>query len=227
MLFAADRPDDCGNSNHYNHSHDDTDICHRQWPLATARDRVEFLGPEVGIVVCNHRNPGLFSSSVDVIEEILPQVISDSTVNLHSIHGLAHWARVERNALFLASSVGANERIVSLFAYLHDCRRRNDGFDPGHGPRAAKYTNSIRHVLVGLTDAEMKILTEACDGHTRRQRTDDPTIAVCWDADRLDLPRVGIRPRSMFFNTPLAISMVKKQDFSPLDKLELRHFPNR
>lgn len=157
-----------------------------------------------------------------IVDTLLPHVISDSTVNLHSIHGPTHWARVERNGLFLASSVGANQHIVSLFAYFHDCCRRNDGIDPGHGPRAAKYATSIREMLSGLTDAEVKILVDACDGHTRGRETDNPTIAVCWDADRLDLPRVGIRPRPKFFNTPLAVAMVTERDLSPLDSLELR-----
>jgi hypothetical protein len=29
-----------------------------------------------------------------------------------------------------------------------------------------------------------------------------PTIGVCWDADRLDLPRVGTRPTSDRMSTP-------------------------
>lgn len=73
-----------------------------------------------------------------------------------------------------------------------------------------------------LTDVDFETLIEACDGHTRRRKTDDPTIAVCWDSDRLDLPRVGIRPRSLFFNTPMAIAMVTDRDFAPLENLEPR-----
>ena len=143
-------------------------------------------------------------------------------MSLRSVHGPRHWARVERNGLFLAPSVGANVRVVSLFAYLHDCRRLNDGIDPGHGPRAAKYAETIREGLSDLTDGDFEILRKACDGHTRRRKTDDPTIAVCWDSDRLDLPRVGIRPRALFFNTPLAIAMVTERDLSPLEALEPR-----
>lgn len=156
------------------------------------------------------------------IELVLSRVIRDSTANLRSVHGPGHWARVERNGLFLAPSVGANVRVVSLFAYLHDCRRLNDGIDPGHGPRAARYAESIREVLSDLGDDDFEVLKKACDGHTRRRKTDDPTIAVCWDSDRLDLPRVGIRPRAFFFNTPRAIAMVTDRDFSSLQELEPR-----
>ncbi len=156
------------------------------------------------------------------IDALLSRVIQDSTADLRSVHGLRHWARVERNGLFLAPSVGANQRVVSLFAYLHDCRRLNDGFDPGHGPRAARYADSIREDLSDLTDAEFETLIEACEGHTHHTRTQDPTIAVCWDADRLDLPRVGIRPRPRFFNTAMAVSMVTERDLSPLDSVDPR-----
>ncbi len=33
----------------------------------------------------------------------------------------------------------------------------------------------------------------ACDGHTDGKTSDDPTIGACWDADRLDLCRLGDR----------------------------------
>jgi uncharacterized protein len=32
------------------------------------------------------------------------------------------------------------------------------------------------------------------DGHTRWHDPGDATVLACWDADRLDLGRVGIRP---------------------------------
>ncbi len=157
---------------------------------------------------------------------ILQHIIRNSTVNLRSIHGPGHWARVERNGLFLAPSVGADEQVVSLFAYFHDCRRLNDGYDPRHGPRAARYVESVRDLLAGLDRTRLATLVEACEGHTRRRTTDDPTIGVCWDADRLDLPRVGIRPRVKYFHTETARDMVAARDLSPLEALEPRTIPS-
>ena len=54
------------------------------------------------------------------------------------IHGHAHWRRVAENGLFVAQREGADPHAVLLFAILHDCRRQNDGHDPGHGPRAGQ-----------------------------------------------------------------------------------------
>ena len=38
------------------------------------------------------------------------------------------------------------------------------------------------------------MLEEACRLHTNGQREADVTIQTCWDADRLDLLRVGTHP---------------------------------
>jgi uncharacterized protein len=52
-------------------------------------------------------------------------------------------------------------------------------------------------------------LVEACTFHTERHHSSDATIATCWDADRLDLGRVGITPREKYLNTNLAKRMAR------------------
>jgi hypothetical protein len=37
--------------------------------------------------------------------------------------------------------------------------------------------------------------------HTDGHITDDPLVGACWDADRLDLPRVGIAPDPRYLST--------------------------
>ena len=46
-----------------------------------------------------------------------------------------------------------------------------------------------------LEDARFELLFEACRLHTDGLVEGDPTLQACWDADRLDLGRVGILPR--------------------------------
>ena len=41
---------------------------------------------------------------------------------------------------------------------------------------------------------EMDLLSEALTYHSDGYTVGDITVKVCWDADRLDLGRVGIRP---------------------------------
>ena len=119
---------------------------------------------------------------------------------LGEIHGLSHWQRVERNGIILSSENGSirkdiNIKVVRFFAYLHDKCRLNDWADLEHGVRLADMLPSIRNtILRDLTDEEVSLLDKACRYHTTEHRTGIPTVDVCFDADRLDLGRVGIDP---------------------------------
>ncbi len=119
----------------------------------------------------------------------------------HSVHGPDHWRRVERNGLLLAKRSGADIVVVSLFALFHDSRRVNEHNDPGHGRRGADYAGSLRGKAFDLTDERFDLLYEACVGHTDEVHHQDATIGTCWDADRLDLGRVGIVPDPAFMST--------------------------
>ncbi len=109
-----------------------------------------------------------------------------------SVHGPAHWKRVEGYGLYLARHTGANPLIVRLFALFHDSQRWDDGWDPEHGPRAAEKARELSQEIP-LKKAELETLCQACFGHTKITFSDDPTVATCWDADRLDLDRVGVK----------------------------------
>jgi uncharacterized protein len=123
------------------------------------------------------------------------QVIEQGyALHLDGIHGAAHWARVRDNGLRLAEQTGANPDIVELFAYLHDSKRLNDGHDPQHGLRAARFAASLQGSLLSLSDIDLELLRFACEFHTDGLTEADVTVQTCWDADRLDLGRIGIRP---------------------------------
>jgi len=120
------------------------------------------------------------------------------------IHGVAHWGRVLENGRRLAPLTRADLRVVELFAILHDACRANDGADPEHGPRAAALARSWRR-WIDLDDAGFALLLEACDCHTRGpRRAADVTVHTCLDADRLDIPRVGMQIRPVLLFTSAA-----------------------
>ena len=121
------------------------------------------------------------------------------------IHGAPHWARVRRNGLLLAERTGASRRVVSLFAFLHDSCRQDDGRDAQHGERAAVSVSALRERgLVELSDEEVELLSFACRYHSDGLVEADVTVQTCWDADRLDLGRVGKRPDPRRLCTPAA-----------------------
>ena len=125
-------------------------------------------------------------------------------LDLHGIHGLAHWQRVAENGRRLAALTGANAELVHLFAYLHDACRQSDGHDREHGPRAAQFVRSLQGRLIHLTDPDLELLAYACEHHTHGLTEADVTVQTCWDADRLDLGRIGIWPDAQRLCTPAA-----------------------
>jgi uncharacterized protein len=128
------------------------------------------------------------------LRPILQAVLAEYALPWDGDHGIAHWARVLENGLKLAGETGANVEVVSLFAVLHDSQRQNEMTDPEHGPRAAEFAKTLVGNLFELDEHHFQLLYRACEGHTHERTHPNVTIQTCWDADRLDLGRVGITP---------------------------------
>jgi uncharacterized protein len=129
---------------------------------------------------------------------LVRRILEDYPLDPAGIHGPAHWARVLETGLALAEATGANPRVVELFAVFHDSKRRNDGIDDGHGSRGAEFASELRGAAFELDDEEFRKLYDACRLHTDNVRTADVDLTTCWDADRLDLGRAGVKPDSRF-----------------------------
>jgi len=141
---------------------------------------------------------------------ILWKVVSDQFLLGHeSLHGPAHWRRVEQNGLLLATRSGADVTVVQLFAIFHDSRRENEGSDLEHGERGAKLATQMRGKYFEMEDAAFDKLIHACTWHTTQRHHSDPTIGTCYDADRLDLGRVMIIPHPDFMNTEFGREIAK------------------
>lgn len=128
------------------------------------------------------------------------------------LHGLDHWWRVWQNAQMLLADVSsANLEVVGLYALFHDSMRQNDGADPGHGNRGYKLwerINQLKGLDRFLSENQNELLFEACVDHSNGERSTDPTIAVCWDADRLDLHRKGIWPDPRYMSTQAGLDLL-------------------
>lgn len=128
--------------------------------------------------------------SADLIEFLRTQFRLD----WHGIHGAPHWARVRYNGFQLAMLNGANIEVVELFAFLHDACRIADSGDPNHGNRAAELADTLNGKYFSLDSTALLLLKKACSEHSEGYVRGDITVRTCWDADRLDLGRIGIRP---------------------------------
>ncbi len=121
----------------------------------------------------------------------------------HTDHGVGHWRQVAANGAMLASMTpGADAVVVECFAVIHDARRANEYKDVNHGPNGAKLAQELSEMgLLPVTGSRLAKLIEACRLHDTGAMSDDPTVACCYDADRMDLGRVGITPDARFFST--------------------------
>ena len=69
---------------------------------------------------------------------------------------------------------------------------------------------------LALSKDELELLCHACEKHTDALYHSEPVIQVCWDADRLDLPRIGVQPDPDLLNTPKARELVNSANLSLL-----------
>jgi uncharacterized protein len=121
-------------------------------------------------------------------------------------HGPNHWRQVDRLGIALCKANSkADKEVVRLFALIHDHLRENEMEDPLHGHRAAKAAPEILEKC-GIKPGfdRLNVLLEAIRYHNDGLISDCPTIGTCWDADRLDLPRVGIIPDPKLLSTQAA-----------------------
>lgn len=140
-----------------------------------------------------------------ITQPLLQRLRAHFALDWTGIHGSPHWQRVRENGLRLAADTGASTRIVEAFAFVHDSCRMDDYEDPEHGARAAAFAPIlVAEGLLALEADELELLVIACAGHNLGGISSEPTVGTCWDADRLDLGRVGIRPRAQYLCTEVA-----------------------
>ena len=90
------------------------------------------------------------------------------------------------------------------FAISHDFQRRTDSIDPQHGPRAAKKLKANPKLCDALTEEQLNDLVYACQTHTGGRKAPNMVVGICWDADRLDIGRVGIMPDPQYLTSETA-----------------------
>lgn len=144
-------------------------------------------------------------------EGLLQAIREQYVLDWHGIHGWDHWMTVHETGLVLAHENSADLHVVELFALLHDSCRLNDSHDPGHGPRAAEFTLSLNGEFFTLEKPAIDTLFIAIRDHTAGYVHEDTTISVCWDADRLELPRVGIPTHPHYLGTNAAKRILKER----------------
>lgn len=140
-------------------------------------------------------------------------------------HGDKHWKSVALVGLHLSRQTpGASMPIIFTFAMLHDLCRLHDsnpgeGPDPEHGHRAAamflRMVDSPGVEEFPPYEGRTEILAHAIACHVEAQNGEglNVNVGLCWDADRLTLPRVGIVPDDRYLTTDAA-KLESSKDFA-------------
>ncbi len=136
--------------------------------------------------------------------DLIQMILADYSLPWFGVHGVSHWARVLENGLRLAALTGANPRIIRYFAVFHDSRRLNEQIDPGHGQRGGDFARSLLGLAFDMPADEFDLLYIACRDHTAGLTTGDISVQTCWDADRLDIGRVGFKVSRRYLCTDAA-----------------------
>ena len=131
---------------------------------------------------------------------LLAMIRSEFKLDWQGIHGASHWARVLHHGKNIGQWRQADLLVVELFGFLHDSCRWSDGKYQLHGERAAEFAHDIHGDYFQLSDLQLDYLCYALRHHSGGEVSTNATIQTCWDADRLDLGRVGIVPSPLYLS---------------------------
>jgi uncharacterized protein len=131
---------------------------------------------------------------------LIALIKSEFKLDWGGIHGANHWARVLYHGKTIGEIRQADLLVVELFGFLHDSCRLNDGRDPQQGQRAADFAHGIQGDFFHLKPSQLDTLCFAMQHHSGGEVSTNTTIQTCWDSDRLDLGRVGIKPSAQYLS---------------------------
>jgi uncharacterized protein len=169
------------------------------------KDYFQSLTPEKIRILCDGEE-ALITRHKEAIQNVRNFVIDHFDHDYcGEYHGADHWERVALHGKSVARSLGLDPLLPYVFGWVHDSQRESEGLDPEHGARAAEFIGSNEDGLFSfLSDEQLNILALACDLHSTGETEGDELAQACWDADRLDLWRVGVKPEPQYLCTEYA-----------------------
>lgn len=143
-----------------------------------------------------------------------------------NIHGIPHLRRVAVTAGRIAASIGEDIESAVVAGFLHDCARNDDGGGTRHAHDSAVLAKKLLSMFYPHLDAIR--LYDAIAQHADGITTKDLLIACVWDADRLDLRRLGIEVNPDLLSTSIArrIVMIRRNLYPACNTRITKHSSN-
>jgi uncharacterized protein len=180
----------------------------KAWRLdgLSAEEMLRSLGPDTLRILCDgemNRIAQYREQIEKITQHIENEVFDERACGIW--HGPDHWQRVSEHGVSVARSLGIDPLVPHLFGLVHDSHREDEYEDPLHGPRSAEFVRKNRDELFSfLSDTEITELSDACELHSDGHTEGSAPVLACWDADRLDLWRVGVEPLPQYLCTAYA-----------------------
>jgi len=151
-------------------------------------------------------------------KELLQIVQKNFKLDFYGVHGISHWQRVYKNTKILSNYYKINSPVFELFSMFHDSKRENEYSDIYHGFRASEFVEElIKEKKIILDEDDKNRLLYAISNHTisdeKNPLFNDLIVQICFDADRLDLGRVGVEPEEKYMMTDFAKKLVREKKF--------------
>ncbi len=135
----------------------------------------------------------------------------------HGIHGIGHEARVViwgqvLSVLVADEGMTVDADAIGWAAAIHDTQRWDDGGDPGHGARAAKWIRKNPRILP--REVNLETVAYLCKWHFPSDHMAPemtPELMVFKDADALDRWRIGDLD-SRYFRTAAAGTLLTESE---------------
>ncbi len=125
------------------------------------------------------------------------------------LHGISHLRRVAILSGRLANAVGEDVESAVVMGFLHDCARRNDKNDIDHARDSEVLARGLIERFYSHLDVDR--ICEAIAGHADGEVTSDPFTGCLWDADRMELKRIGRTIDLDLLSTKVAKRLVRRR----------------
>jgi HD superfamily phosphodiesterase len=125
------------------------------------------------------------------------------------LHGFDHLGRVAILAGRLARAVGEDVESAVVMGFLHDSARKDDGGGCLHAIESAVLARKL--LLEFYPQMDRGRICDSIKRHADGETTSDLMVACLWDADRLELKRLGRVVDPDLLSTEIAKRLARKR----------------